>query len=679
MRYLCARILVLLLVLSEMANNNKIERAAVRAVEAYIDKCPKLEPIISKNDKTPMYDGGIYAYNNRNHKIENYFATVPVQVKGTTADINKPYRINRNYLDGFKKDRGCIFYLVYVAEETLESKKVLYAMLTTDDLDQLLKQTAKTIKIDLKEVPDDSQKFESDLFTFAAMRNDEKTEISSPKEIEDLVKGFEKIRGYLGEIEVKETRYELESLLDSIKNTKDDGTIGWRDKFIYYSRKALDLFTNNFQGHNFAYLQHNFGLYLFKQKQYHLVENYYLKALAENRKRKDIENVAIALNNLGELHRVLTRYEDAEQEYQEALNIRRELANIFHGSYIKNVADTINNLAIIHATLNRHELAEEEWMEALEIYRDLAEANREVYIVDVAQTLNNLAVLHDNVTRYEKAEKELMESLEVYRELTQKNRDAFIGDVAIALHNLAASHDNLNRKEEAEQEYLEALEIRRGLAMKNRDAYIADVAMTLNNLGNLHGDLNRKKEAEQEYLEALEIRRDLAKKNRNAYIADVAQTLNNLGLLHKDLTRYDEAKYECNEALKICRELVATNRDAFISILASTLNNMGELYHVLSLYKDAEKILMEALEIRRELVKINRDAYLDNLAETLYNISSLRKDEKRIDEARDAANEALGIHKDLANKYPHIWNKDVEKTQRLLDELMTPNPSSSIV
>lgn len=646
-----------------MANNNKIEKDAVYTVGLYLNKCPKLDHIINMNDKTPIYDGNIYAYNDVNHKIDNYFATVPLQVKGTTSTKNY-YRIAREYIEGYKKDKGCIFFLV---QEKIRPIKVLYAILTPAVLDQLLQQKTKTIRIDLNEVPTDPKKFETEIFVFANKRNEEKTEISSPKEIADLVKGFEKIREFLGEIEDNEAKYELESLLDSIKNTKDDGTVGWRDKFIYYSRKALDLFANNFQGHNFAYLQHNFGLYLYKQKQYHLVENYYLKALAENRKRKDLENVAIALNNLGELHRVLTRFEDAEQEYQEALNIRRELAKIFHGSYIKNVADTINNLAIIHATLNQHEEAEQEYQEALEIYRDLAETNREVYIVDVAQTLNNLAVLHDNVTRYEKAEKELMESLEIYRELTQKNRDAFIGDVATALHNLAASHDNLNRKEEAEQEYLEALQIRRDLAKKNRDAYIADVAMTLNNLGNLHGDLNCKEEAEQEFLEALEIRRDLAKKNRDAYIADVAQTLNNLGFLHKNLTCYDEAKNEFNEALKICRELVETNRDAFISILASILNNMGELYHVLSLYKDAEKLLVEALEIRRELVKIKSDAYFECLAETLYNLASLRKDEKRIDEARVAANEVLDIYKELANKYPQIWSKDVEKTQRLLD------------
>ena len=59
MRYLCARILVLILILFEM-DKDRIERAAIRAVEDYIDHCPKLVPNILSNDKTPIWDGEIY-------------------------------------------------------------------------------------------------------------------------------------------------------------------------------------------------------------------------------------------------------------------------------------------------------------------------------------------------------------------------------------------------------------------------------------------------------------------------------------------------------------------------------------------------------------------------------------------------------------------------------------------
>ena len=489
-----------------MANNNKIEKDAVYIVGMYLNKCPKLDHIINTNDKTPIYDGNIYAYNDDDHKIDNYFATVPLQVKGTTSTKDY-YRIAREYIEGYKKDKGCIFFWV---QESINPPKIHYVMLTVEDLDQLLQQTTKTIRINLNEVPTDPKTFETEIFAFASQRNGEKVENSSPKEIADLVEGFEEIRVYLNEIEVKEAKYELESALDQIKNLKSDDTIGWRDKFIYYSRKAIDLAINNINDYNCLFLYHNLGKYLHEQKLFHLVEDYYLKSLVVFRKQNDIVNVATTLNNLGVLHKNLTHYKEAEQEYIEALKIRRELSEI----------------------------------------------NREVYISDMATTLNNLASLHDDLNRYKEALQEYIEALKIRRELAKTNHDAYIADEAMTLNNIANLHVRLNRYVEAEQEYQEALEIFRELSKKNPNAYIGNVAMTLNNLAILHGDFNRKEEAEQEYMEALKIRRELAKKYPDAYIGKVAMILENLArLLQKDEKRLEEARETANEALGIYKEL----------------------------------------------------------------------------------------------------------------------------
>ena len=59
-------------------NNNKIERAAVRVVEEYIDKCPKLEPHITSNDKTPIWDGDIYIYKNESYCVGTFLYRVPL-------------------------------------------------------------------------------------------------------------------------------------------------------------------------------------------------------------------------------------------------------------------------------------------------------------------------------------------------------------------------------------------------------------------------------------------------------------------------------------------------------------------------------------------------------------------------------------------------------------------------
>lgn len=614
-------------------STGKIERTAVTAVVDYLDKVDKFEPFISYSDKAPITDGYFNIYKNEQQKVENFFAQIPVQVKGTASDKDYYFRIGREHVDAYKQLGGIVFFKVIVNETT---PTILYAILSLDRINELQKQSTKEIRIDLNEVPTDPQKFETEIFAFASKRNGEKVETSSPKEIADLVKGFENIRKYLGEIKDNEVQYDLESLLDSIKNTKDDGTIGWRDKFIYYSRKALDLAANNLKYHDFTHLQHNFGFYLQKQKQYHLVEDYYLKSLADYCNLAKVlpippfkSDVATALNNLGNLHSDLTRYKEAELEY----------------------------------------------LLALKIYRELAKTNRDTYITDVAMTLNNLGNLHMNLTRYEEAEQEYQEALDIYCKLLQPNRDAYIYYyyLGTTLNNLAVLHANLNQYEEAEKEWIKALRIRRKLAETNRDAYIADLAQTLNNLAALHTELTCYEEAEQEYQEALRIRRELVKTNRNAYIADLAQTLNHLAELHYSLTRYNEAEQECLEALEIYRELAKTNHDVYILYVASTLNNLAEQHRVLFRFKEAEQKYNEAIKIFRDLANTNREAYIGYVAKSLFNLALLLQvDEKRLDEARAAANEALGICKELANKYPQIWNKDVEDTQRLLDELNAP-------
>ena len=524
-----------------------------------MDKVDKFEPFISYSDKAPIIDGYFNIYKNEQQKVENFFAQIPVQVKGTASDKDYYFRIGREHVDAYKQLGGIVFFKVIVNETT---PTILYAILSLDRINELQKQSTKEIRIDLNEVPTDPQKFETEIFAFASKRNGEKVETSSPKEIADLVKGFENIRKYLGEIKDNEVQYDLESLLDSIKNTKDDGTIGWRDKFIYYSRKALDLANTHLKGHFFESIQYDFGVYLYKQKQFHLAEVYFVKTLEELRKREEVlplSQIKIFVANtivcLAVLNKGLNHNEDAEQKYNEALEIYRELAKTNREAYIGYVAMTFNNLAIMHFNLTRYDEAEKEYKEALEIYRELAKTNREAYNADVAMTLNNLGVLHKALSRYEEAEEEYNEALMLRCKLAKTNRDAYIGDVAQTLNGMAILHASLKRYSEAEQEYLEALKIRSELADANRDAYIADFAGTLNNLASLHDELNRKEEADQEYQEALNIYRELVKKNRDVYLDNLVKILYNIASLRKDEKRLNEARDAANEALGIYKEL----------------------------------------------------------------------------------------------------------------------------
>lgn len=597
----------------------KTERAAIHAVSDYLDRFDKFEPFISESEKTPITDGYLNIYNNERHKVEDFFAHIHLLVKCGSSVKDNYLNVNREYLQGYMRLGGLLIFKVIL---TLDSPKILYTILTIGKIDDLLKQSNKSFTIGLKELPTEQDIFEKELFAFASIHNEKEEEHLAPNDIRDLIIGIEEIREFLGEIKDLDIRCELESSIDSIQEIKDSGAIGWRDKFIYYSCKALDLATNHIKCHDFSDLLFQYGGYLQDQKQYHLVENYYLMALEGYIKLEDKCNVAVTLNNLGNLHQNLKQYSKAEKEYQEALKIYRDLAKSRSFEDKSDVAMALNNLAILHTSLNQYTQAEQEYKEALVIYQELAKAKRDAYIAYVAQTLNNLAALYNKLSKYEEAEKELEMALKYYYELSKSNRYAFIEYVAGTLNNLASLHENLLNYEKAEFEYQEALKIYRELAETNREAYIVEVANTLNNIAVMHAKLNQFDKAEVEWKQALKIYRELAIVIHDAYIGDVAMTLYGLAMLHAKLKSYDEAEQECHEALKIFRELSETNRDL----------------------------------------------YIENLAMTLYHLALLQlKNGTRLVESRITTEEALGIFIELGKVHPQIWNDYIENVQHLLD------------
>jgi hypothetical protein len=123
---------------------------------------------------------------------------------------------------------------------------------------------------------------------------------------------------------------------------------------------------------------------------------YYTEALEICRNLGDLSKVATVLNNLAILHSDENEMAIALAEYQEALQIYRELAVENPRSFLQYVAGTLNNLAILHKNKNEMAIAEQKYQEALQIKKELAVENPRSFLPDVAMTLNNLAVLHWN-------------------------------------------------------------------------------------------------------------------------------------------------------------------------------------------------------------------------------------------------------------------------------------------
>ena len=143
-------------------DTGKIERTAGYSLGLFINRCPQIVPYILMNDKTPIWDGELYIYESERSLVDNFSSRVPLQVKGTTNTKDNFYRIERKYLEGYKNDGGCLFFLDQV-DENYNSSKILYAMLSLEDTKTLLLQSTKTIKIDLKVVPEDPIAFQTEL------------------------------------------------------------------------------------------------------------------------------------------------------------------------------------------------------------------------------------------------------------------------------------------------------------------------------------------------------------------------------------------------------------------------------------------------------------------------------------------------------------------------------------
>jgi len=107
--------------------------------------------------------------------------------------------------------------------------------------------------------------------------------------------------------------------------------------------------------------------------------------------------------------------------YTEVLEICRNLGDLL------NVANTLNNLANLHSDKNERLIAEQEYQEALQIRRELAVENPRSFLPDVAMTLINLSIFYLQA----KPKKSLLSQIFRFGSKT-KNKDTNAKSLALA-------------------------------------------------------------------------------------------------------------------------------------------------------------------------------------------------------------------------------------------------------
>jgi Tetratricopeptide repeat len=244
--------------------------------------------------------------------------------------------------------------------------------------------------------------------------------------------------------------------------------------------------------------------------------------------------------------------------------------------------------------------------EAVAIRRELAEANPDRYRPDLATSLSNLGATFSELRRPAEALSAEQEALAIRRELAEANPDRYRPDLATSLTNLGVRFWALGRPAEALPATEEALAIRRELAEANPDRYRPDLARSLSNLGIWLSELRRPAEALSAEQEALAIHRELAEANPDKYRSDLAGSLSNLGARFSAVGRTAEALTVTQEAVAIHRELAEANPDRYRFDLAQSLSNLGPRFWALGRTAEALTAIHEAAAIHQELAKANR-------------------------------------------------------------------------
>ena len=374
---------------------------------------------------------------------------------------------------------------------------------------------------------------------------------------------------------------------------------------------------------------------------------------------KYLPALAASMNNLGRLHSVRKQHLHAIENYRSSIDIARQLAA---PTYRPRLALVLFNLGKEYRTVDQAEAAIESFTEALDIWRERAADDLKLYLPLVVDCLTVLAPLRRSLKDHKKAEAEFVEAIEIRKALAAEDPQTNLPQVAALYNGLAITHKQMRLPDAAEIEYREALAIYRQLVSSGSEKLLPELALTVFNLAILHGERNENEAAESEYAEALAIRRKLAAKDPPAFLPLVADTLNNLAMLHRTLKNIPAAENEYTEALAIRRELAAVDPQTHLPKLAETLTNLGVLHRSRNEYAAAENEYTEALAIRRELAAKEPEKFLPGVADTLNNLAVLHRSRKEYKAAEEEYGEALAIRRELATKDPEKFLPDVAMT-----------------
>ncbi len=117
-----------------------IELRSINKLEDILTRTERIQPNIQKCDKVPSWDGELIVYNSKDINKSNVMGNIRVQVKGSMQqDLSLSgikFQVERSDLENYKKDGGCIFYVIYMKD--MDNFKIYYNVFLPFDLKLIL-------------------------------------------------------------------------------------------------------------------------------------------------------------------------------------------------------------------------------------------------------------------------------------------------------------------------------------------------------------------------------------------------------------------------------------------------------------------------------------------------------------------------------------------------------------
>jgi Flp pilus assembly protein TadD/nucleoside phosphorylase len=284
------------------------------------------------------------------------------------------------------------------------------------------------------------------------------------------------------------------------------------------------------------------------------------------------------LFNVAESNFILGKYQDAEELYQQALELQVKVLGAEHPSILA----SMNNLALVLRSQGRYEEAET-------IHRQTLELTTKVLGAEHPSTLasmNNLALVFGSQWKYEHAETIHRQSLE----LKTKVLGAEHPDTLASINNLALILRSQGKYEEAETMHRQELQ----LMTKVLGAEHPSTLASMNNLAALLDSQGKYVEAETMHRQELQLMTMVLGADHPSTLG----SMNNLAAVLGSRGKYEEAETIHRQTLELkTKVLGAEHPDTFAS-----MNNLAVALYSQGKYEEAETINRQTLELKMKVL-----------------------------------------------------------------------------